>query len=52
MKVKEEVPGIFRNEEIDIGTSYIPDLKTFHSPEFHKDVTTYNYSDQWGIRLS
>ena len=52
MNVTKEVPVLVRNEEQDIGTSDILDLKTFQISERYKYVTTYIFSDQWGIILA
>ena len=46
------MPVLGRNEERDIGTLDVPDLKTFHISECHTDVTAYDLSEQWGIILS
>ena len=43
---------IVKNEERDIRTSYVPDLKVFLSSEPHTDFTAYDYSDRWVIILS
>ena len=45
------MPVLGRNEERDIGTSDVPDLKTFQSSERHTDVNAYDLSEIWGIRL-
>ena len=52
MKVIKEVLVLVRNRERHIGTSDVPYLNIFHSSDRHTDVTTYDLSDQWGIRLS
>ena len=52
MKVTQEVPVLIRNEELDIGTSDVPDLKTSQSSERHTDVTAYDLSERWGISLA
>ena len=46
------MPVLIRNEEIYIGTSEVPYLKTFHRSESHTEDTTYYFSGRWGIRLS
>ena len=46
-----EVPVLVRNEDIDIGTSYVIDIKTLQSSEIHTDVTAYNLSEIRSIRL-
>ena len=43
MKVTKEFPALVRNEEIDIGTSDVPYIKTFQISERHTDVTAYNF---------
>ena len=43
---------IAMDEERYIGTSDVPDHKTFQSSERRTDVTAYNLSDQWGIILA
>ena len=48
----KEVPMIVRHENIDIGTSDVPDLKTFHISDLHTDFTAYDLSEQWDIKLS
>ena len=52
MNMTREVKVLVRNKEIDIGTSYVPYIKTFQSSERHTDVTTYDLSERWGISLS
>ena len=46
------MPVLVRDEEINIGTSYVPYIKTFQISECHTEVTTYDLSDIWGISLS
>ena len=46
LKVTKEVPVIVRNEEQYIGTSDVPDIKTFQISERHTDVTAYDFSEQ------
>ena len=46
------MPVLVRNEERDIGTSDVPDLKTLQSSEQHTYVTKYYLSEQWGINLA
>ena len=43
---------IIGNEEIDIGTFYAPYLKNLQSSECHTDITTYDFSERWGISLA
>ena len=38
MKVTKEVLVLIKNEEQDIGTSDVPNLKTFHISERHTDL--------------
>ena len=45
------MPVLVRNEEIYIGTSYVPDINTFQRSERHTDVTAYDLSEQWYIIL-
>ena len=52
MEVTKELMVLVRDEDRDIGTSDVPDLKTFQSSGRHTYVTTYDLSEQWGIRLS
>ena len=52
MKVTKEVLMLVRNKEQDIGTSDVPYLKNVHISEHHTDVTAYDLSDHWGIKLS
>ena len=40
------------NEDIDIGTSYVTHLKTFQISDYHTDVTAYDLSEKWGIKLA
>ena len=42
-KVTKEFPALVRNEEIDIGTSDVPYIKTFQISERHTDGTAYNF---------
>ena len=51
MEVIQEVKVLVSNEEIYIGTSDVPDLKTFHISDRHTDVTTYDFSEIWVIIL-
>ena len=46
MKVTKGVLVLVRNEVQDIGTSDVPDIKTFQSSEWHIDVTAYDLSEQ------
>ena len=46
------MPVLVGNEERDIGTSDVPDLKTFQRLERLTDVTAYDLSEKWVIRLS
>ena len=46
------MPAIVRNEERDIRTSDVPDLKTFQRSERHIDFTAYDMSERGGVRLS
>ena len=39
-------------EEIDIGTSYVPYLKTFQILDHHTYVTAYDLSERCVLRLS
>ena len=52
MKVTKEFLVLVRNEEQDIETSDVPDLKTFQSSERHTYDTAYGLIEQWGISLS
>ena len=52
LKATKEVLVIVRKKERDIGTSDVPDLKTFQSSEHHTDVSAYDLSERWGISLS
>ena len=40
---------IVRNEEIDVGTSYVLDIKNFRISDRHPDVHVYALSERWGI---
>ena len=51
MKVTKEVTVLIMNEYIEIGTSDVPDIKNLQISEHHIDVTAYDLSEQWGIRL-
>ena len=48
----KEVTVLVRNEEIDIGTSDVTDIKTFRRLERHIYVTAYDISEQRGVRLT
>ena len=50
-KVTKEVPVLVRNEDIDIGTSYLPYLNNLQISERHKNFTTYDLSELWEISL-
>ena len=52
MKMTKDVPVLVRNKNIDIGTSDVPDLKTFQTSELHTYFTSYDLSEQWGISLA
>ena len=52
MKVTKEVPMLVRNEQIYIGTSDVLDLKNFQRSEHRIDVTTFYFSNIWGISLA
>ena len=52
MKVTKEVLVLIKNEEQDIGTSDVPNLKTFQISERHTDFAAYYLRGQWGIILS
>ena len=52
MKLTKEVLVIVRNEEIDIGTTDVPDLNTFQISEHQTDVIVYYLIEQWYISLS
>ena len=43
------MPVLVSNEERYIGTSDVPDLKTFQSSEGHTDVTANDLSKRLGI---
>ena len=46
MKVKKEVLVLVRNEERDIGTSDVPDIKTFQISERHIYAMAYDFSER------
>ena len=52
MKVTKEFPVLVNNEEIYIGNSDVPDIKTFHNSERHTYTTAYDLSERWGISLA
>ena len=51
MKVTKEVPSFVRNEDIDIRNSDVPYIQTFQRSERHTDVTAYDLSVIWNIKL-
>ena len=52
MKVTKVVTVLVSNEEVDIATSYVPDINTFHILELLIDVTAYDLSEKWGVTLA
>ena len=48
----KEVPVLLRIEDIYIGNSYVPDIKTFQCSERHIYITVYYLSEKWGMIIS
>ena len=43
---------IVGNKDIDIGTSDVPDIKTFQISYRHIDITAYDLSKLWSVILA